>query len=229
MFILRGEAVLKILPDDILRAEGTGVAVAEHISLQGEELLYGLKPCRRIAVEFCEQGCTDVLGKEDPFTLHIHEERDRTGRVAGRVDPAEVDRAEAKRPCLASKLSVNGKGFEIDIEAEGGGESYIPAFDDVRVIFVYDELRTEARAQKRRGTDVIGMAVGHDESLDIIGIEASLSNDIDHALKTVPRAAVYEHRFAAIKKINGTIPRIGHIRPGHAPQNFIDSLRSHNS
>jgi|GEM_PF-2703428 len=39
LLILGGEAVFKILPDDILRSVGAAVTIAEDVGVKGEELL----------------------------------------------------------------------------------------------------------------------------------------------------------------------------------------------
>ena len=203
------------------------MAVAQHIGFQCEELLEGIEPCGGVAVKFGKERRTDVLGEKYPLPFFLHVQGDRTGGMPGRMDPPQGMARKFEVPLVTFELYVDGKGFEVDVEAERRGEPYISPLDNFRILFVHNELCPEMRSQELRRADVIGMAVGHNEGPYIVRPKPRFSDIIEHPVKAMPRSTVDEDRFPGVDQVNGAVPPVRHVGTGHTPYHAGYLLRSH--
>jgi hypothetical protein len=71
------------------------------------------------------------------------------------------------------------------------------------------------------------MAVCKDEILDFRRIVPCIFDVLNGAIKSKPRAAIDEHRLSEVEKINGAVPRIGHIRSCNAIEHVMYFLGFH--
>ncbi len=185
VLVLRGEAIFEILPDDIFRAVGPAVAIAQYVGFEREKLLQGRKPGRWIAIEFGKERGPDILGEKDLFAIFIHMQGDRTGCVPRGVNPLQNMAVKFKAPGIALEPDINGKGFEVNVKAECGCEPYIASFDYFRILFMHDEPRSETGPHKRRCAHVVCVAMRHDEGPYIIRPKSRLFDIDEHTLEAM--------------------------------------------
>ena len=78
-----------------------------------------------------------------------------------------------------------------------------------------------------RSADMVHMTMGEDEVLNPRRIESRPFDVLNDFVESESRTSVDEDRFSEIKEINGTVPRISHVRTCHTIDYVMYSLLPH--
>ena len=117
--------------------------------------------------------------------------------------------SESDHLFLAVEFLIDGKRFEHDVEAEGGGQPLVTPLHNVGVQSMHDESGAELRLEAGGTAHVVEVTMGEDDRRNVLPVKAEMLDICYDGGETHTRAAVDENKFSEVKEVNGPVPEIG--------------------